>query len=224
MSARLFNKEKGLYAHGWSGSNQDAPRFYWGRATGWIVVAMCDLLDVLPKDHPGYPKVMAQLRRLDEKQTLNARIAARADGAPTQLADVLRDERVSTIADGDRVEYRAVVVDGTYDVAAEFTVPNRTLDGAPGRMVVTPLRWSDTEAPILVLRGFIPQAIEDNTAPIEGAEPLSNRAMFSSGIDPRRPEGTVSPPIACSVDRLATSARRCTSYCSMCRGRARLKQ
>ena len=114
-----------------------------------------------------------QLRRLDEKQTLNARIAARADGAPTQLADVLRDERVSTIADGDRVEYRAVVVDGTYDVAAEFTVPNRTLDGAPGRMVVTPLRWSDTEAPILVLRGFIPQAIEDNTAPIEGAEPLS---------------------------------------------------
>jgi rhamnogalacturonyl hydrolase YesR len=62
MSARLFNKEKGLYAHGWSGSNQDAPRFYWGRATGWIVVAMCDLLDVLPKDHPGYPKVMAQLR------------------------------------------------------------------------------------------------------------------------------------------------------------------
>jgi rhamnogalacturonyl hydrolase YesR len=23
---------------------------------------MCDLLDVLPKDHPGYPKVMAQLR------------------------------------------------------------------------------------------------------------------------------------------------------------------
>jgi unsaturated rhamnogalacturonyl hydrolase len=62
MSARLFNKEKGLYAHGWSGSNPDAPRFYWGRATGWIVVAMCDLLDVLPKDHPGYPKVMAQLR------------------------------------------------------------------------------------------------------------------------------------------------------------------
>ena len=62
MSARLFNKEKGLYAHGWSGSNVDAPRFYWGRATGWIVVAMCDLLDVLPKNHPGYPKVMAQLR------------------------------------------------------------------------------------------------------------------------------------------------------------------
>ena len=27
------------------------------------------------------------------------------------------------------------------------------------------------KAPILVLRGFIPQAIEDNTAPIEGAEP-----------------------------------------------------
>lgn len=62
MSAYLFNAQLGLYAHGWTGSNPDAPRFYWGRATGWMVVAMCDLLDVLPKDHPGRDKVLAQLR------------------------------------------------------------------------------------------------------------------------------------------------------------------
>ena len=62
MSAHLFNAQTGLYAHGWAGSSPDAPRFYWGRATGWIVVAMCDLLDVLPKEHAGYAKVMGQLR------------------------------------------------------------------------------------------------------------------------------------------------------------------
>lgn len=62
MSARLFNPQLGIYTHGWNANNPDAPRFYWGRANGWAVLAMCDLLDVLPKDDPGYPKVMAQLR------------------------------------------------------------------------------------------------------------------------------------------------------------------
>lgn len=61
MSQRLFNKERGIYTHGWNSNNPDAPQFYWGRANGWAVLAICDLLDVLPKDHPGYDKVMAQL-------------------------------------------------------------------------------------------------------------------------------------------------------------------
>ena len=62
MSEKLFNQDNGLYAHGWNAHNPDAPKFYWGRASGWVVVAMCDLLDVLPKDHPGREKVLAQLR------------------------------------------------------------------------------------------------------------------------------------------------------------------
>lgn len=61
MSSRLYNPQLGIYAHGWNGNNPEAPQFYWGRANGWAVLAMCDLLDVLPKDHPGYEKVMAQL-------------------------------------------------------------------------------------------------------------------------------------------------------------------
>ena len=62
MTVRLFNPAKGLYAHGWNAANPDAPRFYWGRATGWMVIAMCDLLDALPADHPGRETVLAQLR------------------------------------------------------------------------------------------------------------------------------------------------------------------
>jgi unsaturated rhamnogalacturonyl hydrolase len=62
MSAREFNPALGIYTHGWNANNPEAPRFYWARANGWTVLAMCDLLDVLPKDHPGYGKVMAQLR------------------------------------------------------------------------------------------------------------------------------------------------------------------
>lgn len=62
MSARLFDPSTGLYTHGWSANNPDAPRFYWGRGMGWTVMAMCDLLDVLPADHPGREAVLAQLR------------------------------------------------------------------------------------------------------------------------------------------------------------------
>lgn len=61
-SARQFNPTLGIYTHGWNANNPDAPQFHWGRANGWTVLAMCDLLDVLPKDHPGYPRVMAQLQ------------------------------------------------------------------------------------------------------------------------------------------------------------------
>lgn len=62
MSHYLFNPQLNLYTHGWNANHPDAPQFYWGRASSWSVLAMSDLLDVLPKSHPGYPKVLAQLR------------------------------------------------------------------------------------------------------------------------------------------------------------------
>jgi unsaturated rhamnogalacturonyl hydrolase len=62
MSFRLFNPQLNIYTHGWNANNPDAPQFYWGRANGWAVLAMCDLLDVLPHEHPGYQKVLVQLR------------------------------------------------------------------------------------------------------------------------------------------------------------------
>jgi rhamnogalacturonyl hydrolase YesR len=63
MSGYMFNPQLNIYTHGWNANNPNAPQFYWGRANGWAVLSMSDLLDVLPKDHPGYPKVMDQLRK-----------------------------------------------------------------------------------------------------------------------------------------------------------------
>ncbi len=60
MSQYLFVADKGLYTHGWNSNSPQAPHFFWGRANGWAVLAISDLLDVLPKDHPGYEKVLAQ--------------------------------------------------------------------------------------------------------------------------------------------------------------------
>lgn len=62
FSERMFNKEKGLYAHGWVESMEVHPQYHWGRANGWAIMAMVELLDVLPKDHSGYPAVLTLLR------------------------------------------------------------------------------------------------------------------------------------------------------------------
>lgn len=62
FSGRMFNKDKGIYMHGWVQGMDVHPEFHWARANGWAVMTMVELLDVLPADHPGYPAVLAQLR------------------------------------------------------------------------------------------------------------------------------------------------------------------
>lgn len=62
FSQRMFVTDKGLYMHSWAEGMDPHPAFHWGRANGWAVVAMVELLDVLPADHPGRAAVLAQLR------------------------------------------------------------------------------------------------------------------------------------------------------------------
>lgn len=62
FSARMFNKDLGLYMHGWVQDMEPHPEFRWARANGWAILAMTELLDVLPEDHPGRAAVLAQYR------------------------------------------------------------------------------------------------------------------------------------------------------------------
>jgi unsaturated rhamnogalacturonyl hydrolase len=62
FSQRMFNHEKGIYMHGWVESMSVHPQFHWARANGWAVMSMVELLEVLPKNHPGYAGVLAQLQ------------------------------------------------------------------------------------------------------------------------------------------------------------------
>jgi len=61
-SQRMFNKEKGLYMHGWVESMETHPEFRWARANGWALLAMSELLDVLPENHSGRAAVLGQFR------------------------------------------------------------------------------------------------------------------------------------------------------------------
>jgi unsaturated rhamnogalacturonyl hydrolase len=62
FSQRMFNKEKGLYMHGWVEEMDYHPQFHWARANGWAIMAMVELLDVLPETHPQRSAVIEQLR------------------------------------------------------------------------------------------------------------------------------------------------------------------
>jgi unsaturated rhamnogalacturonyl hydrolase len=64
----------GLLYHAWDESRQQrwanpesgqSPHF-WGRAIGWYAMALVDVLDSFPGDHPKRPDIIAVLRRLAE--------------------------------------------------------------------------------------------------------------------------------------------------------------
>ena len=61
-SKRMFNKENGLFMHGWVESMKVHPEFRWARANGWALMAMSELLDVLPENHAGRTAVLQQFR------------------------------------------------------------------------------------------------------------------------------------------------------------------
>lgn len=59
----------GLLYHGWDESKEQAwankvtgtsPHF-WGRAMGWYMMALVDVLDYFPKEHPGYQRLVQYL-------------------------------------------------------------------------------------------------------------------------------------------------------------------
>lgn len=59
---RMFVPEKGLFRHGWVEGMTDHPAFHWGRANGWAILTMCEVLDVLPENFAGRDKILDLLR------------------------------------------------------------------------------------------------------------------------------------------------------------------
>ena len=60
---RMFNDDLGLFMHGWIQGMESHPEFYWARANGWAVMALVELLEVLPLDHPGRDRVLNLLHK-----------------------------------------------------------------------------------------------------------------------------------------------------------------
>ncbi len=62
FSKRMFNRNLGIYMHGYVEGLRDHPEMHWARANGWAVMSMVEVLEVLPKTHKDYKAVLEQLR------------------------------------------------------------------------------------------------------------------------------------------------------------------
>jgi len=62
FSQRMFNKQQGIYMHGWVEEMTVHPEFHWARANGWALMTMVELLDVLPENYPQRNLIVDQLR------------------------------------------------------------------------------------------------------------------------------------------------------------------
>jgi len=61
FAERMWVPQKKLFRHGWVEQMEPHPTFHWGRANGWAILTMCEVLDVLPGNHPLRPQILSLL-------------------------------------------------------------------------------------------------------------------------------------------------------------------
>lgn len=105
-----------------------------------------------------------QLRRLDERQALNAMVTDRLARDHRPLATLIELHG----NDPAELAWRRVEVSGSYDTGEEVIVQGRSLDGRSGHHVATPL-VTDGDRAVLVNRGWVPIDVEG--PPVVGAAP-----------------------------------------------------
>ena len=89
-----------------------------------------------------------QLRRLDQRRTLNNQIMATTSQTPVQLT--------TDTGDLQSFHFARVAVTGTFDHEQSMTLRHQTLDNVRGVHLLTPLRVKGTGQAVIVDRGWIP--------------------------------------------------------------------
>lgn len=65
IADRLYIPQMELFDHGWNVTSADYdPHFYWGRANGWALMTMAELLTILPENHPDRNKILHLYRSM----------------------------------------------------------------------------------------------------------------------------------------------------------------
>ena len=130
---------------------------------------------------------MWQFGRLDERKTFNAGLKANATQAITPIENLA----ANLPADLNDIQWRRVVVRGTFRPAAEVTIVNRSQDGAAGVDAATPLDFTidGKMYAVIVDRGFVPLAASMPKPP-SGEVELVGRIRLSQ----ERRTGALSDP------------------------------
>ncbi len=68
MAHYLFDPQMGIFDHGWSEVSADYdPKFYWGRANGWVMMSMAEVLDRLPEGYKGRAEILHLYRTMVQR-------------------------------------------------------------------------------------------------------------------------------------------------------------
>jgi surfeit locus 1 family protein len=130
-----------------------------------------------------------QFDRLDEKKAQNAQIEANASLPPISLDDAI----AAVEADGaESMRFRQVATVGRYDPTIEVAIRNRSLDGAPGRWIATPLE-SRSGATVLIVRGWAALSVDDVDPPLDGVEPPAAPVAVVGYLQTTQERGSVGP-------------------------------
>ncbi len=166
----------------------------------WIITTLLVIAAVAVMARLGF----WQLERLEERRAFNARVLAQINTPELQLnealqaADVPADQLL-------QMEYRPVVVSGTYDPTHEILLRNQVRDNLPGYHLITPLVIENTDAVVMVDRGFIPMQDDDPASRAKYARPglVTVRGRISLPHVPRI-FGVPDPTLAPGQERLDT--------------------
>ena len=118
-----------------------------------------------------------QLQRAELKQSIQDRFEER-------LAEPYQD--LLSITDPEDIQYRKLRLQGSYDTVRHLLLDNRLHRGRAGYQVLTPLRLRDSDAVVLVNRGWTPWGeTRQHTAPV--VQPDSNGGVIGIAFVPSEP-------------------------------------
>ena len=83
FASYLQDKKDGIWFHGYYVKRKERSLYKWGRANGWVAVAMAEVLSVLPESHPKYKEVL----KIYKEQVVGLKKYQSKDGLWNQVID-----------------------------------------------------------------------------------------------------------------------------------------
>ena len=133
-----------------------------------------------------------QLERLEQRRAFNARVQAQISAPPLDFNQEV------PVSDLPAMEYRQVIVRGTFDPYNEVLLRSQYRDGLPGYHLLTPLKIEGSETAVLVNRGFISldEGSPEARAKYEQGGTITVRGVIQRSQSDRRfgaPDPTLAP-------------------------------
>lgn len=99
-----------------------------------------------------------QWHKADAKSRLQMELDARSHDAPIAMP--------TTLADGETLRYRRVILHGTFDASRQILLDNQLHDEQAGYHVITPLQIAGSSMHVLVNRGWLSAPADHRIQPV----------------------------------------------------------